>query len=141
MRPWFPAALVIAGLNAAIALSAPQKALDGPLEAVLDRAGWYLDSFVEEFENVVAEERYVQDASTNLPSFSPVTGRGNVGVQTAASDLVKARHRALRSDFLLVKSPDTDALVPFRDVIEVDGVQVGDREARLARLFLAIGSR
>ena len=57
-------------------------------------------------------------------------------MQMAASDLVRARHRALRSDFLLVKSPETDALVPFRDVIEVDGVQVRDREARLAKLFL-----
>src|SRR5439155_10368265 len=34
------------------------------------------------------------------------------------------------------KSPATEALVPFRDVIEVDGVPVRDREARLAKLFL-----
>jgi len=35
-----------------------------------------------------------------------------------------------------VKSPDTQALVPFRDVIQVDGIMVRDREARLAKLFL-----
>jgi formylglycine-generating enzyme required for sulfatase activity len=135
MRSWFPTALVLAGLSS-VALAVGQKAPDASLAAILDRAGWYLDSFVDEFENVVAEERYVQDASTNLPSFSPVTGRGSVGVQTSPSDLVRARHRALRSDFLLVRSPDTEALVPFRDVIEVDGIPVGDREARLAKLFL-----
>ena len=115
----------------------PRSRRKCPLDALLDRAGWYLDSFIAEFENVVAEEHYTQDASTNLPSFSPVAGgRGGAGAQMAASDLVRARHRALRSDFLLVKSPETDALVPFRDVIEVDGVQVRDREARLAKLFL-----
>jgi formylglycine-generating enzyme required for sulfatase activity len=43
----------------------------------------------------------------------------------------------MRSDFLLVKSPETEALVPFRDVIQVDGVLVRDREARLAKLFLS----
>ena len=136
MRLRFCMALV-AAFSSAIALAAAQKPAEVPLDALLDRAGWYLDSFIAEFENVVAEEHYTQDASTNLPSFSPVAGgRGGAGAQMAASDLVRARHRALRSDFLLVKSPETDALVPFRDVIEVDGVQVRDREARLAKLFL-----
>ena len=136
MRLRFRMALVTA-FSSAIALAAAQKPAEVPLDALLDRAGWYLDSFIAEFENVVAEEHYTQDASTNLPSFSPVAGgRGGAGAQMAASDLVRARHRALRSDFLLVKSPETDALVPFRDVIEVDGVQVRDREARLAKLFL-----
>ena len=125
-----------AALSSAIAVAAQKAPSDGSLAAVLDRAGWYLESFVDEFENVVAEERYVQDASTNLPSFTPVTGRGSVAVQMPASDVVRARHRILRSDFLLVRSPETEALVPFRDVMEVDGVRVRDREARLAKLFL-----
>ena len=135
MRLRFGMALV-AAFSSAIALAAAQKPAEVPLDALLDRAGWYLDSFIAEFENVVAEEHYTQDASTNLPSFSPVAGGRGAVAQMAASDLVRARHRALRSDFLLVKSPETDALVPFRDVIEVDGVQVRDREARLAKLFL-----
>ena len=125
-----------AASRGAIAAAAQKAQPDASLEGVLGRAGWYLDAFIEEFENVVAEERYVQDASANLPSFSPVTGRGAAAVQMAASDLVRARHRALRSDFLLVRSPETEALVPFRDVMEVDGVQVRDREARLAKLFI-----
>jgi len=137
MRFRFRMALIVAVFSSAIALAAAQKPAEASLDAILDRAGWYLDSFIAEFENVVAEEHYTQDASSNLPSFSPVAGgRGGAGVQMAASDLVRARHRALRSDFLLVKSPETEALVPFRDVIEVDGVQVRDREARLATLFL-----
>jgi formylglycine-generating enzyme required for sulfatase activity len=142
MRSAFRAALVVAAFSSAIAPAAAQKPADVPLDVVLNRAGWYLDSFVEEFENVVAEERYVQDSSTNLPSFSPVAvGRGGgVVVQSSPSEILRARHRELRSDFLLVKPSGTEALVPFRDVISVDGVEVRDREARLAKLFLSAAS-
>src|SRR4051812_6999486 len=45
-----------------------------PLDELLDRAAWYLDYFVDEFENVVAEETYIQDSSTMLPIFSPMPG-------------------------------------------------------------------
>ena len=123
--------------STAMAFAAPQPTTNVALDVVLDRAGWYLDSFVDEFENVVAEEIYTQDSSQPLPSFSPVGGgRGGVTPPPSPSDMLRARHRDLRSDFLLVKSPDTAALVPFRDVIQVDGIAVRDREARLAKLFL-----
>ncbi|MFI5178732.1 MAG: formylglycine-generating enzyme family protein [Vicinamibacterales bacterium] len=127
--------------SSAMALAAQQPPAKVPLEVVLDRAGWYLDYFVDEFENVVAEETYTQDSAQLLPTFSPFGGgRGAVAAQPSAADLLRARHRDLRSDFLLVKSPDTEALVPFRDVIEVDGIAVRDREARLAKLFLTATS-
>jgi formylglycine-generating enzyme required for sulfatase activity len=112
-----------------------QQAERVSLAVLLDRAGWYLDSFIEEFENVVAEEIYTQDASSPLPSFMP-TGRNAVPLPPSIAEAMRARHRDLRSDYLLVKSPDTSALVPFRDVLEVDGVAVRDRETRLAKLFL-----
>ncbi len=109
------------------------------LDTVLDRAGWYLESFIDEFENVVAEEIYTQDASAPLQTFAP-TGRGAAAqLQMSAADTVRARHRDLRSDFLLAKSPDTTALMPFRDVLEVDGACPDPRsaQARLAKLFSA----
>jgi formylglycine-generating enzyme required for sulfatase activity len=112
-----------------------QQAERVSLPVLLDRAGWYLDSFIDEFENVVAEEIYTQDASSPLPSFMP-TGRNAMPLPASMAEMMRARHRDLRSDYLLVKSPDTLALVPFRDVLEVDGVAVRDREARLAKLFL-----
>jgi sulfatase modifying factor 1 len=125
-------------LGSAMVLAAPQVPARAELETVLDRAGWYLDYFVDEFENVVAEETYVQDSSQLLASFSPVSGgRGGAVQPPSPSDMLRARHRDMRSDFLLVKSPETEALVPFRDVIQVDGVLVRDREARLAKLFLS----
>src|SRR5689334_20245416 len=81
------------------------------LEILLDRAAWYLDYFIDQFENVVAEESYVQDATTQLPTYPVVGGRGAVPLPSP-SEIARARHRDLRSDFLLVKSPDTSALVP-----------------------------
>jgi formylglycine-generating enzyme required for sulfatase activity len=138
----FRAAVLFAlSLGAAALAAAPTPQDRVPLDVVLDRAGWYLDYFVDEFENVVAEESYVQDSALLLPSFMPVVaGGGRAGPpmapQASAADTARARHRDLRSDFLLVKSPDTAALVPFRDVLTVDGVPVRDREARLAKLFL-----
>jgi formylglycine-generating enzyme required for sulfatase activity len=140
--PFRGGALIALALGAAGVAAAPPAQNRVPLEVVLDRAGWYLDYFVDEFENVVAEENYIQDSALLLPSFMPVVaGGGRAGPpmapQTSAADTARARHRDLRSDFLLVKSPDTEALVPFRDVLQVDGVPVRDREARLARLFLS----
>jgi len=140
MRARF-ASLVVALCAATAAASGapPTAAVDRPeLETLLDRAAWYLDFFIDQFENVVAEESYVQDASMPLPSYAPMgTGRGGVALPApSAGELSRARHRDLRSDFLLVKSSDTQALVPFRDVITVDGIPVGDRQQRLAKLFL-----
>src|SRR4029078_11724559 len=136
----FAAAPLVALLGGATLLvAAPPPGDRVPLDELLDRAAWYLDYFVDECENVVAEETYIQDSSTMLPSFSPMPGGrgGAFPPPPSPSDAARARHRDLRSDFLLVKSPATEALVPFRDVLEVDGVPVRDREARLAKLFLS----
>jgi formylglycine-generating enzyme required for sulfatase activity len=150
MRARFAAAIVTTALvvSAAAASSAPSEsafAFSTPaervnIETLLERAAWYLDYFVDEFENVVAEENYIQDSSMPLPSFFPASGGGRGGTflpPPSAVDTARMRHRDLRSDFLLVKAPDTEALVPFRDVITVDGVTVRDREQRLAKLFLS----
>src|SRR5262245_24599618 len=130
-------AVPIAGRLRAEGASASRAADRPSLDDLLNRAAWYLDYFIDQFENVVAEESYVQDASTLLPSYSPTGGRGgSILPGPSAAELSRARHRDLRSDFLLVKSPDTLALVAFRDVIEVDGILVRDRQQRLAKLFL-----
>jgi formylglycine-generating enzyme required for sulfatase activity len=122
--------------SAMVGAVGPQQPVERiTVDVLLDRAAWYLDYFIDQFENVVAEEFYIQDSSVMMPTYLP-GGRNTVPAPPSAADLSRARHRDLRSDFLLVKSPDTSALVPFRDVIAVDGVVVRDREARLAKLFL-----
>src|SRR5262249_42642953 len=78
---------------------------------VLRRASNYVADFSRKVSGLVAEETYQQDAVGN-------------------------QHRELKSDFLLVQLPGWAHPVEFRDVFEVDGAPVRDREERLAKLFL-----
>src|SRR2546422_11286964 len=96
-------------LGTAMVVAAPRSQAADPvtLDILLNRAAWYLDYFIDRFENVVAEEQYIQDAAALLPTYSPSTGRGGVAQPPPAADSTRARHRDLRSDFLLVKSPQT----------------------------------
>lgn len=125
-------AVGLTGVFAAAGQSPPDRVT---AYLLLDRAAAYLDRFIDEFENVVAEEKYVQDASVLVPSYF-IGGRGQTTVPRTGTDVAPTRHREMRSDFLLVKSSDTTALVPFRDVLTVDGVAVRDRDQRLAKLFM-----
>ncbi len=90
---------------------------DPELDVVLGRMTDYLDGYLNDFANVVAEERYEQ--------------RVYVGATAGASST-----RRLRSDLLLVRVPGPFGWVPFRDVFEVDGRPLREREERLRKLFL-----
>jgi formylglycine-generating enzyme required for sulfatase activity len=105
----------------------PAAAQTPTLDALLARGGRYVSEFIDRFSNVVAEERYVQDTNSTQPLI--IGGRGLASVQPPS------RHREIKSDFLLVKIGQAEWL-PFRDVFEVDGTAVRDREGRLAKLFL-----
>ena len=96
---------------------------DPALAAVLARVSDYADNYGRELSAVVAEEVYEQKAT-----------RGAVSAGAAAAQSPTSRR--LVSDFLLVKVPGADGWLPFRDVFEVDGVQVRDRDDRLKKLFL-----
>jgi len=106
----------------------PLRAQEPTREQILQRAGLYVGRFIGQFSNVVAEEVYVQDSLGTLPIITG--GRGSLASIPPAS-----RHREVKSDFLLVKIGPSEWL-PFRDVYEVDGQKVRDREGRLAKLFL-----
>jgi hypothetical protein len=92
------------------------------LAELLTRAGAYVVDFDARFANVVAEEHYEQRTSTNVM-------RGPHGGAQPGS-------RTLVSDFLLVRLPSQGIWLPFRDVFEVDGKPVRDRQDRLTKLFL-----
>jgi hypothetical protein len=70
--------------------------------------------FQEEAPSLVARERYSQSVTDS---------RG------------EARSRTLVSEFVMVRLPGTAGWVSFRDVLEVDGRQVNDRERRLIDLL------
>jgi formylglycine-generating enzyme len=125
-----PGRAAVASLAAAVSVAALAAGQSTPeLDSILARAGQYVGQFIERFSNVVAEERYVQDTLGNLQSFA-IGGRGGTPRLSTG-----AGHRELRSDFLLVKVGPVEWL-PFRDVFEVDGKPIRDREQRLAKLFL-----
>jgi hypothetical protein len=97
------------------------SAQEPTLATVLARAGAYVAEFHRQLSSIVAEERYVQHWQTIW------TGKRKV-----ATDL---GHRELVSDLLLVKADDTGDWLQYRDVFEVDGTPIRDRQERLAQLF------
>lgn len=86
------------------------------LANVLDRAERYVVEYEQRFSLLVAEEHYAQEAQPRR--------------------LGRIVRRVLRSDYLLVQLESGGGWMPFRDVFEVDGRPVRDREDRLVRLFL-----
>lgn len=105
---------LVTGMLAAASLSTGSNAgAQAPkLEELVEKATTYVHQFVAQFSNVVAEERYEQEIT------------------------VPRRKRVLVGDFLLVRYPDDDFWLAFRDVAEVDGKPVRDREDRMMKLFM-----
>ena len=91
----------------------PPAAAGLDLQTLLDMASAYELRFIGNFENVVAEEVYVQEMS------SP------------------RRKRTIKSDYLFVKYPDVEGLMALRDPFEVDGKPVRDAASadRMMKLF------
>ena len=84
-------------------------------------ASSYVVELVESFVDVVAEERSVQQ--------SVVATTESFGARE------RRRSQTLLSDFLLVREPGTNAYMTFRDVLEVDGTPVPNREASVTELL------
>lgn len=89
---------------------------DPELTLLVAKVREYLAAYVREFSNVVAEEDYWQD--------QPRGWRGG------------PKNRQLRSDLLIVKTDSDVGWIQYRDVFEVDGKPVRDRESRVQKLFL-----
>jgi hypothetical protein len=115
IRAFAPAMLIV------ITVAAPSAAPEPTLETVLQRAGAYVGLVERGVSGIVAEERYGQQW-TVLPRGVSYTG--------------EPRHRELVSDLLIVRLDGPGLLVQFRDVFDVDGAQVRDRDERLMNLFL-----
>lgn len=99
--------------------AAPQEPT---LAAVLERAASYVADFHRRLTSIVAEERYIQD--WKLVTRAELRGTRDIG------------HRELGSDLLLVKPHGDAPWMEFRDVFEVDGAAIRDRNERLVKMFL-----
>jgi len=107
------ARVIVVGLLTVCVLSPSRTtAEDIKLDELLARTSAYVAQFVDQFSNVVAEETLMQE--TTIPR----------------------RKRTMRSDYLLVRYPGDAQWQTFRDVGEVDGKPVRDKEERLTKLFL-----
>jgi len=110
----------VAALIAAVAVmqtAAPRPALP----EILRLAAGYVDAYQKGLRGIVAEEDYAQNMTRSSSG-----GRGRV----------TREGRQLKSDLLLVKLGNEERWMQFRDVFEVDGTLVRDREERLTKLFL-----
>ena len=108
------ALLAVAGVTLAAALLPAQEPLT--VDDVIARAAAYVETFVEELSTVVMEEEYQQTYFAG----------GRAG----------PAHTRLVSEFLLVRVLEVGEWVGFRDVFEVNGRRIRDRQDRLATLFL-----
>jgi hypothetical protein len=110
------------------------------IEAAIARAGEYVREYETAFSGLVAEERYEQKLyryqRTAVPTSVPGGQRGRQALPQEEGEWVVARERQIKSDYLLVKAPGGTRWFPFRDVYEVDGKKVREREQRLQKLFL-----
>ena len=108
MRP-----LLASGILAAAMLCGGRVDAQSPkVDELIPKATAYAHLFVERFSNVVAEERYEQEIT--VPRRNASSSRTSSSVKPQGDDLWNA----------------------FRDVAEVDGKPVRDREDRLMKLFL-----
>ena len=89
------------------------------LTDVLARAGTYVAEFQRQLSGIVAEEQYVQ--MVRYPR----------GARSGSDN-----KRRLRSDLLLVRAGSASEWFQFRDVFDVDGEAVRDRNDRLVNLFV-----
>jgi hypothetical protein len=118
---------VVAALALTIAAATtPVQSRDAAeLDDLLDKVGDYVTGYTRSFIGVVAEETYRQE----------VRSRGGSDLRGFPTEGVR-QSRTMKSDMLLVRAPAGDRWLQFRDVFEVDGKPVRDREERLAKLFL-----
>jgi hypothetical protein len=118
-----PVGLILLALLAALGLQAAPRAEPPSLDVVLARSAKYVDLLHAQLSGIVAEETYVQE----------------VKAAASAEASTGSRHRTLRSDLLLLKPAALPRYVEYRDVFEVDGVAIRDRQERLTALFLEPG--
>lgn len=102
---------------------------DPELIALLERASRYVVDYQETFSNLVAEEHYTQIAGG--------TGQGFTQTATAPVRLADgSQMQTTRADLVFVRLAAETPWGLFRDVFEVNGNRVRDRDERLEEIFL-----
>ena len=133
----FAVAVMLASI---LGIASTQARTTPALADVMSRVGRYVERYGEEASVLIAVEHYAQRTQTGShaqPTSSIVRQPvGNGPTSIGFHSEVVSTYRNLVSEFALVRSPSSSAgWVGFRDVIEVDGNAVPDRDNRLQTLF------
>lgn len=131
MRRQAVSALAVVAVVTVFACPSPSAQGEAPaplLSPVLSRAATYVERFADRVSGFVTAESYVQDVFLPMNRFGSRPG----GMRPYGGPL----HRELKADLLLVRPIGSDGWMQFRDVTEVDGKRLKDRNDRLAKLFL-----
>lgn len=92
------------------------------VKEVMRRVAAYVDAYGQRASIVVATEQYTQRSRSMTIGYEPTT-------------------RRILADFAIVRVDTLRGWQGFRDVVEVDGVNVADRDDRLVRLLMESGGR
>ena len=113
-------AIAIAGVVVAFWAGARPSGQAPALKDVLKLSAAYVERFQQQLSQIVSEETYAQTV---------------VNTSRLTNSMLLLPSRTLQSDLILVRSAEEDRFVELRDVFEVDGKPVRDRQARLERLL------
>jgi VWFA-related protein len=116
---WAAAGGPAPGASASAAAAPPSPAV--PPHELLPRMRAYVGEYEKVLAGIVAEEHYVQTYSQRIANY-PVPPR--------------ISRRELRSEMGFAWFPTPGTWFGFRDVVEVDGKPVKDRQQRLEQLFV-----
>ena len=119
------------------------------LAPILERAGQYALEYEEKFQALVAEERYTQttrraDARPTVTAVEGASPAAGLSLNCVVADRPEERGgvalpfscgRTTKADVVIVRRAGAVPWGSFRDVYEVDGQSVREREPRLERLF------
>jgi len=110
---------------ARIAVASTPPPVPADLASVLERAGQYVVDYEQAFHDVAAEETYTQRTEPQRKMA------GGVALLCTPASC----QRTTRADVVFVRLRGEVPWATFRDVFEVDGQRVRDRERRLESLF------
>ena len=113
-------AIVLTGVIIAFSASARPSGQAPALKDVLKLSAAYVERFQQQLSQIVSEETYAQTV---------------VNTSRLTNSMLLLPSRTLQSDLILVKSAEENRFVELRDVFEVDGTPVRDRQARLEQLL------
>jgi hypothetical protein len=115
--------VLAAALFTILAAARPHAVQPAPsVKDVMRRVAAYVDAYGAKASIVVATERYTQRSRSMTIGYEPSM-------------------RRILADFAIVRVDTLRGWQGFRDVVEVDGVGVGDRDDRLVRLLRESGGR